>query len=433
MPLSQALKMKVLVIGSGGREHALSWSLSRSPGVRELVCVPGNGGMAELARCVSADVGDPRALADVAQAEGATLTFVGPELPLVRGVADEFARRGLRIVGPTAQAARLEGSKAFAKEFMARHGIPTARFLLCDSPAEARRAIASGRLGFPLVIKADGLAAGKGVSLAQTPSEADAIIERFMVQKVLGAAGERVVLEEYLVGRECSFLLFTDGESILPLPPAQDYKRAWDGDRGPNTGGMGAFSTSSLLDDATRERILREIARPTLEAAAQEGFPYRGVLYIGLMLTAEGPRVLEYNVRLGDPEAQVILPRLESDLLEIGEALVAGELRRVRPRWSADATLCLVLASGGYPEAYEVGYPIGGLEDAARLEGVVIFHAGTRRTPEGGFVTSGGRVLNVVARGRTLAEARQRAYTAASRITFEKMYYRRDIGAGATA
>jgi len=425
--------MKVFVIGSGGREHAIAWALARNASVRELIAAPGNGGLSEIARCVRADVGDPRALADVAEAEGAALTFVGPELPLVNGVVDEFSRRGLKIIGPDARAARLEGSKAFAKEFMARHGIPTARFAICDSAAEAHRAIASRRFDFPVVIKADGLAAGKGVSLAHTPEEADATIERLMVEKVLGAAGERIVLEECLIGRECSFLLFTDGEYLLPLPPAQDYKRAQDGDRGPNTGGMGAISTPHLLDEATRERILREIAWPTIRAAAQEGFPYRGVLYIGLMLTPEGPRVLEYNVRLGDPEAQAILPRLEGDLLEIGDALVAGELSRVRPRWREDSTLCLVLASGGYPGSYQTGYPIRGLEDARRLPEVVIFHAGTTRAPDGTFLTAGGRVLNVVARGRTLADARERAYAAASLITFEQMHYRRDIGAAPLA
>ncbi|GBC83451.1 Phosphoribosylamine--glycine ligase [bacterium HR10] len=421
--------MRVLVIGSGGREHALVWALARSSGVTEVIGAPGNGGITEQARCVRADVGNPRELADVAEAEGVALTFVGPELPLVNGVADEFARRGLRLVGPDARAAQLEGSKAFAKEFMARHGIPTARFAICTAAAEARRLIASGRFGFPLVIKADGLAAGKGVILAHTPRDAEEVIERFMVQRVLGPAGERVVLEECLTGRECSFFALTDGEFVLPLPPAQDYKRAHDGDHGPNTGGMGAISAPHLLDAATRERILREIVEPTIRAAARDGFPYRGVLYVGLMLTREGPRVLEYNVRLGDPEAQAILPRLESDLLEIGEALVTGSLSRIRPRWSTDATVCVVLASGGYPGSYHTGYPIQGLEDARRLEGVLIFHAGTTRAPDGSFQTAGGRVLNVVARGRTLAEARARAYHATSLITFERMHYRRDIGA----
>jgi len=430
LPESEAeVLMKVLVIGSGGREHALAWALAHSAEVKEILAAPGNGGLTEIARCVRADVGNPRELADVAEAEGAALTIVGPELPLVLGVADEFSRRGLRIIGPDARAARLEGSKAFAKEFMARHGIPTARFAICDSAAEARRAISSRRFDFPVVIKADGLAAGKGVSLAHTPEEAEATIERLMVEKALGAAGERVVLEECLIGRECSFLLFTDGDFVLPLPPAQDYKRAYDGDQGPNTGGMGAISTPHLLDEATHERILREIAWPTVRAAAQEGFPYRGVLYIGLMLTPQGPRVLEYNVRLGDPEAQAILPRLESDLLEIGEALSAGELSRVRPRWREDSTVCLVLASGGYPEAHQTGYPIRGLEEVRRLSEVLIFHAGTTRAPDGSFLTAGGRVLNVVARGRTLAEARQRAYAATSFVAFERMHYRRDIGA----
>lgn len=420
--------MKVLVIGSGGREHALVWSVAQCEGVQEVLCAPGNGGISQTATCLPVDVNRPLELADVAERHRADLTLVGPELPLVQGIVDEFTRRSLRIVGPTAQAARLEGSKVFAKEFMARHGIPTARFTICDSAQAAYEVIASGRFAFPVVIKADGLAAGKGVLVAWDRADAERAVDQIMVEKIFGSAGDRVVIEEYLSGRECTFLLFTDGETLVPMPAARDYKRAFDNDLGPNTGGMGAISAPGLLDEALTQEILDSIAWPTIRAAQQEGFLYKGVLYLGLMLTRQGPRVLEYNARLGDPEAQVILPRLETDLLEICQAILEGTLARLPVVWRDEAVVCVVVASGGYPGHYQVGFPLSGLREAGRLPQVIIFHAGTRRTDDGRFLTSGGRVLGVTARGATVAEARDRAYQAVSLITFEKMHYRRDIG-----
>lgn len=420
--------MRVLVIGSGGREHALVWAAARSQDVQEVFCAPGNGGISQMATCLPADVSRPSELADLAERCRADLTLVGPELPLVHGVVDEFACRSLPIVGPTAEAARLEGSKAFAKQFMARHGIPTARFTVCDSAQAAREAVASGRFDFPLVIKADGLAAGKGVLIAWDRADAERAVDQIMVEKIFGSAGDRLVIEEYLSGRECTFLLFTDGETLAPMPAARDYKRAFDNDLGPNTGGMGAISAPGLMDEALAREILDSIAWPTIRAAAQEGFPYKGILYLGLMLTREGPRVLEYNARLGDPEAQVVLPRLETDLLEVCQAILEGELARLPLVWRDDAVVCVVVASGGYPGHYQVGFPISGVAEAERLPQVVIFHAGTKRTDDGRFLTSGGRVLGVTARGTTVAEARERAYQAASLILFERMHYRRDIG-----
>jgi phosphoribosylamine--glycine ligase len=341
---------------------------------------------------------------------------------------DAFTPRGLKIVGPTQAAAQLEGSKVFAKEFMARHQIPTAPFTVCDSPQAARAVIQSGRVGFPLVVKADGLAAGKGVTVAQTREEAEQAIERAMVERMFGAAGDRIVIEECLFGRECSFLLFTDGETIAPMPAAQDYKRALDGDKGPNTGGMGTISYPRLVDENVWVNIRETIARPTVQAMSREGRPYRGVLYIGLMLTRDGPKVLEYNVRLGDPETQVVLPRLESDLVEIGEAIVAGALSRVEPKWNQHAVACVVIASGGYPGSYQTGVPIEGLDEAESMPNVVVFHAGTARASDGRRLTAGGRVLGVTAWGRKLPEAVDRAYQAVSRIRFENRQYRRDIG-----
>ncbi|RMG47074.1 MAG: phosphoribosylamine--glycine ligase [Acidobacteria bacterium] len=420
--------MRVLVIGSGGREHAIVWKLHQSPAISRLLCAPGNAGIAELAACSSVNVTDIDRLIELAEAERIDLTFVGPEAPLVAGLVDAFQARGLAIVGPTRAAAQLEGSKVLAKEFMARHGIPTAPFVVCDSPQAAHRVIASGRFGYPVVVKADGLAAGKGVTVAETREQAEQAIERTMVERAFGAAGERVVIEECLFGREASFFLFTDGQTIAPMPAAQDYKRALDGDRGPNTGGMGSISAPELIAREVWQAILDTIARPTVEAMSAEGRPYRGVLYIGLMLTQEGPKVLEYNVRLGDPEAQVILPRLETDLVEIGQAIVAGELDRIQLRWSSRATACVIAASRGYPGRYEKGFPISGLDEVAAMPNVVVFHAGTARSDEGEIVTNGGRVLGVTAWDATLPDAINRAYRALSRIHFQGMHYRRDIG-----
>lgn len=420
--------MKILVIGSGGREHAIAWKLNQSQHISHLMCVPGNAGIEQVAACRPVDIAQIDQLVALAETEHADLTVVGPEAPLVSGIVDAFSQHRLKIVGPTQAAAQLEGSKVFAKEFMARHGIPTAPFTVCESAQQAREVIQSGQFGFPLVVKADGLAAGKGVTVAPTRQKAKQAIEQAMVDKVFGAAGDRVVIEECLFGRECSFLLFTDGETIVPMPAAQDYKRALDDDQGPNTGGMGSISVPGLVDQSIWTSILETIARPTVQAISREGHPYRGILYIGLMLTKDGPKVLEYNVRLGDPETQVVLPRLESDLVEIGEAMAAGELSKIEPRWNQNAVACVVVASGGYPGSYQKGFPIEGLEKVATMPNVIVFHAGTARSSDGRLITSGGRVLGVTAWGRTLPEAVDCAYQAVSRLHFENMQYRRDIG-----
>ena len=417
--------MNVLIIGSGGREHALAWKLKQSRRVSKLVCAPGNAGMAELAECVPADVSNIAGLADLAERMQADLTVVGPELPLVAGVADEFARRGLKIIGPTKAAAEIEGSKVFAKQFMERHGIPTAGFTVCADHGDAYVALCA--VEWPVVIKADGLAAGKGVRIADDPDQATAIIEALMEKRELGAAGDRVVIEEHLEGQELSFIVLTDGETILPFAPTRDHKRVFDSDQGPNTGGMGAYSDDAIVDATLRQRILEDIVHPTLKGLADEGHPYQGFLYFGLMLTADGPKGLEFNCRMGDPECQPLMVRLESDLAEVLEKLAAGQLAGTELAWSPGASVCVVLASGGYPGQYETGKPIAGLDAAAALDNVVVFHAGTRKA-DGGFVTAGGRVLGVTARGPDLRAAVARAYAAAGKIKFEGMHYRKDIG-----
>ena len=420
--------MKVLVVGSGGREHAVVWKLRQGHPDLDLWCVPGNFGISQQAYCVTGDLSDPESLASFAEREKFDLTFVGPEAPLVRGIANAFASRGLRLIGPSAPAATLEGSKAYAKEFMARGGIPTAQFEICDSPQRAAQVIDSGRFGYPIVIKADGLAAGKGVVLATNQREAYSTLEAFMVRETLADAGRIVVLEQWLSGRECSLLVFTDGESFLPLPCAQDYKRLMDRDRGPNTGGMGSICAPDLVDEATRAEILEKMVSPTICQCVKEGRPFKGVLYVGLMLTRSGPMVLEYNARLGDPETQAILPRLASDLLEIFEAIHAGELHRVKPVWSEDSAACVILASGGYPGKYISQMAIRGLDETRELENVVVFHSGTA-SPNGQEVyTAGGRVLGVTATDTTLEGALERAYQGVSLIDFEEMQFRRDIG-----
>ncbi|MCI0488046.1 MAG: phosphoribosylamine--glycine ligase [Blastocatellia bacterium] len=418
--------MKILVIGSGGREHAIAWKLSKSPHTQQLYSAPGNAGICETARCLPANVNAPEELARLAESIEADLTVIGPEAPLVAGVADAFQKRRLRVIGPSPAAARLEGSKIFAKQFMARHSIPTARFIACRSPEEARQGVESG-FEFPVVIKADGLAAGKGVFIAPDRKAFDLTIERFMVERVFGDAGLSIVLEECLTGREASLMIFTDGRDYKIIAPAQDYKRANDGDEGPNTGGMGSFSTPGLIDDDTLARITREIIEPTLVGMSDEGNPFSGVLYAGLMLTGDGPKVIEFNVRLGDPETQAVLVRLESDLVEIFESILDRRIGSEEVSWSRDSSVCIVAASGGYPGEFEKGRPISGLEEAESLEGVVVFHAGTGRGEEGSFLTTGGRVLGVTARASTLPAARDRAYEAISRITFERMHYRKDI------
>jgi phosphoribosylamine--glycine ligase len=421
--------MKILVIGSGGREHAIAWKLANSPHTSQLYCAPGNAGISEVATCLPVDVNDPTSLATLAESVGADFTVVGPEAPLVAGVAEAFHARSLRLVGPSSAAARLEASKIFAKQFTARHSIPSARFVACDSAESAREALRQFR--FPVVVKADGLAAGKGVRIVSDEQEFEDAINSMMIARVFGEAGSRVVLEKCLVGREASVMVFTDGRDYKTIVPAQDYKRVFEGDQGPNTGGMGSFSTPGLIDDALLGRITSEIIEPTLEGISSEGAPFSGVLYAGLMLTEEGPKLIEYNARLGDPETQAVLVRLESDLVEILESIVDGQIGATPIEWSDDSSVCVVAASGGYPGEVEKGNVIKGLVDAKSVEGVAVFHAGTARNDSGDFVTAGGRVLGVTARAATLADARASAYGAINKIKFDRMHYRTDIAAGA--
>ena len=419
--------MKILVVGGGAREHAFAWKLSRERTVTDIVCAPGNPGIAAVARCVPADPGKPDDLLAIAKREKIDLTVVGPELPLSRGIVDVFAANHESIVGPSAAAAALESSKAFAKDFMARHDVPTARFRICDSADAALSEIARGEFGYPLVIKADGLAAGKGVVIAEDRSAAEATIRDVMVKRKFGASGERVVLEEFLSGQEASYFVLADGAAFMPLSSAQDHKRIFDGDRGPNTGGMGAFAPSPLITADIERRVIETIVRPVLDGMVHEGHPYRGFLYVGLMLTADGPKVIEFNVRFGDPEAQVILPMLDEDLSWLLGAAATGALPSRAARFSKQVHVGVVLAAGGYPETVETGKIISGLEAAAEVPGAVVFHAGTARQ-DGRIVTSGGRVLTVVGRGATYRDAIDIAYSAASRITFDGMQFRRDIG-----
>jgi phosphoribosylamine---glycine ligase len=420
--------MKVLVIGSGGREHALVWKLRQSPRVSQVYCAPGNGGIAEEAECLPADVKNIDSLATVASQVSPDLIVVGPELPLALGVVDEFTRRGWRVFGPTKAAAQLESSKSFAKEFLQRHHIPTAHFAICDSIDEVLEALP--HFHAPVVVKADGLAAGKGVVICKTKEEAASAAAEMFSGRSLGDAGRRVVVEECLTGDELSFLVLSDGERVAPLVAAQDHKRIGDGDTGPNTGGMGAYSTPNIVDSQMTQWLLQHVARPVVAGMKAEGAEYKGILYCGLMMTARGPMVLEFNCRFGDPETQPILMRLESDLIEALEASIDGRVSEGDFRWSQDASVCVAISSGGYPGTFEVGKKIQGLEDAGKVEGVKVFHAGTTRH-DGGFFTAGGRVLGVTARAPNLKTAVDRAYTAAAKIGFEGAYYRKDIAAKA--
>ena len=420
--------MKVLVIGSGGREHALVWKLRQSPRVTKIYCAPGNGGIAEEAECLAADIKSLDSLTSVASQIQPDLTVVGPELPLMLGVVDEFTRRGWRTFGPTKAAARLETSKSFAKEFLQRHRIPTAHYAICNSMEEVRANL--HHFHPPLVVKADGLAAGKGVVIAKTKDEASAVASEMLSGKMLGEAGARVVLEEFLQGDELSFLVVSDGERVAPLVAAQDHKRVGDGDTGPNTGGMGAYTTPTIIDDQMRDWLVNHIARPVVAGMKAEGAEFKGVLYCGLMMTARGPMVLEFNCRFGDPETQPILMRMESDLVEAIEASIDGRTSDGDFKWSSDSAVCVVLASGGYPGAYEAGKKIIGLEQAAKIDSVKVFHAGTSGR-DGGFYTSGGRVLGVTARAADLPKAVNAAYQAVSTIGFEGIHFRKDIAARA--
>ena len=427
--------MKVLVVGGGGREHALAWKLSRERGV-QVACAPANYGIASVAAVVPIKVDDVEALANGVEKAGIDLTVVGPELPLDLGITDLFASRGLRIFGPSRAAARLECSKAFAKNFMARHGIPTARYRICASADEARAVVTSGEFGLPLVVKADGLAAGKGVVVAQTVDEANAAIKSMMEERQFGDSGSRVVLEECLTGPEVSFFAVCDGARATPLTSAQDHKRIYDDDRGPNTGGMGAFSPSPLMDGAMTDRVMREIVNPVVAGMRADGHEYRGFLYAGLMLTCDGPRVIEFNVRFGDPEAQVVLPSIDDDLAPHLAAAADGCLLDRPLRFGPDRHVGVVLASAGYPGATTSGKPIGGLDEAASLKDVIVFHSGTRGSDgvaSGSPVTAGGRVLTVVGRGPSYETAIDRAYDGVAKISFDGMQYRRDIGRKALA
>jgi len=420
--------MRILVVGGGGREHAIVWRLAQNPTVDRLFAAPGNAGIAREATCLQVSAEDVGAIVEVVESERIDLTVVGPEVPLVAGVADELAERGQRVFGPSREAARIEGSKAWAKGLCERHGIPAGRG---EPFTDAHAAIAAlDRFEPPYVVKADGLAAGKGVTVTDDREAAAAAIRASLVDRVFGAAGQTVLIEEFLSGPEVSAFVLTDGREVLPLVPAQDFKRARDGDSGPNTGGMGAYSPPSFVDEAMGRRIHEEILRPTVEAMAAEGVRYTGVLYAGLVLTDDGPKVLEFNCRLGDPESQVVLPRLRSDLGELFLAATEGNLGNYKLHWSPEACVTVVLASGGYPGDYSTGLEIRGIERAEELDGVVVFHAGTSER-RGRVVTSGGRVLAVSAVGATVADARALAYEACSLISFEGMHHRRDIAAAA--
>ncbi len=417
--------MKVLILGSGGREHALAWAVKRSTRVTEVVCAPGNGGIAQVARCVPVDLKDLNAMVRLAQAEQPDLTIVGPELPLSLGIVDALQELGMRVFGPTQEAARLESSKAFAKQFMKRHQIPTAKYAVCSNSAELEKAV--DYFHPPIVVKADGLAAGKGVIICPSRNIALEAAHGLFTGSLLGEAAEQVVIEEFLEGDELSFLCLSDGVHVTPLVPAQDHKRIGEGDTGPNTGGMGVYSTDAMLDGGMQEWVMHHIAEPTVRGMAEEGTPFAGVLYIGLMMTARGPEVLEYNARFGDPETQAILLRLESDLVDVLEACIDGRLNEVEMRWSPGASACVVASSSGYPGSYKTGFPIAGLGSAAQVPGVEVFHSGTSRVGSQ-LVTSGGRVLGVTATGDSLEQALSRAYQAMAEIEFEGIYYRCDIG-----
>ena len=418
--------MRILLIGGGGREHALAWKLVQSPKVEKLFAAPGNPGMALLQKCecINLNVDDLEGVADYAEEQSIDLTVVGPEAPLVAGLADVFKRRGLPVFGPSKDAAQLEGSKAFSKELMAKYNIPTAFFKICEDIETAKAYVEEK--GAPIVVKADGLAAGKGVVVAMTKQEALDAIDEMMGDHKFGAAGARLVLEEYMEGEEASLLAFTDGKTVVPMIAAQDHKRVFDGDEGPNTGGMGTYAPAPVMTDVLRLKATELILKPVVEAMAKEGMPYQGCLYAGLMIKGDSVKVVEFNCRFGDPETQVVLPLLDGDLAEIMLACATGTLDKAEVAWYDKAAVCVVMASGGYPESYEKGKEITGLAAAEEDKDVVVFHAGTKAA-EGKIVTSGGRVLGVTAVDTTIKAARDRAYTAVEKIAFEKNFYRKDI------
>ncbi|RJP25072.1 MAG: phosphoribosylamine--glycine ligase [Candidatus Abyssobacteria bacterium SURF_5] len=422
--------MKILVIGGGGREHALVWKISQSPLVKKIFCAPGNAGIAELGECVNVKATDTEKLVAFAEKEKIDLTVVGPEAPLVEGVVDKLSERGLRAFGPRAEAALLEGSKIFAKKLMAKYNIPTGTFHTFCEAEEAAEFV--HEIGTPVVIKADGLAAGKGVIVAFDEKVALSAVNQCLVEGAFGRAGSRIVIEEFLQGEEASVLAFTDGRNILTMPASQDHKAIYDGDKGPNTGGMGAYSPAPVVSPTLLEHIENQIIRPTIDALRHEGCEYRGVIYCGIMMTEAGPKVLEYNVRFGDPEAQVVIPRLKSDLVPLMLACADGTLSDMQAEWTDDAAVCVVLASGGYPGKYKKGMRITGLENARKVAGAIVFHAGTE-LKDGQVVTDGGRVIGATALGEDIPSAIERAYQCAETIRFEGRYFRSDIGKKALA
>jgi phosphoribosylamine--glycine ligase len=416
--------MKILVIGSGGREHTLVWKISQSPKVSKIFCAPGNAGISHLAQCV--DIGEDNmvGLANFAQKMKIDLTIVGPELPLSRGIVDEFDKLGLKIFGPNQKATQIESSKVFSKYLMKKYNIPSASYAVFQDIKKAFDYVK--QQAFPLVIKADGLAAGKGVFIVQGIKQAKEALDSLMKKKIFGDAGEYVVIEEFLEGEEISVLAFSDGKTIVPMVSSQDHKKIFNQDKGPNTGGMGAYSPVPFYNDLSRKIVLQKILKPTIEGLKTEGREYKGVLYAGLILTKEGPKVLEFNARFGDPETQVVLPRLETDLIEIFNAVIEGNLHKINLKWKDNAVVCVVIASGGYPGKYQKGKVIGGLKSLAEMKNIIAFHAGTK-FQDGKVVSSGGRVLGITAWADTIFKAKEKAYEGVEKIYFEEMYYRKDI------
>ena len=419
--------MKILIVGSGGREHALAWKFAQSKRVKKLYCAPGNAGMASLVENVPIQADDVNGIASYADKEGIDLTIVGPELPLSLGITDVFEKKGLKIFGPSKNASELEGSKVFAKQFMERHKIPTANSQIIDSPSHAKKIFNSGNCSFPVVVKADGLAGGKGVVVCKNVSKAEEAVEMIMVEKKFGDSGNRILIEEFLDGVEASFIVISDGVKVMPLVTTMDHKKVFDGDKGPNTGGMGAISPSPFINQDLYNEIVKTIVFPTVTRMLEEGRKFKGVLYVGLMLTSEGPKVLEYNCRFGDPETQVQMLRLESDLLDVIEAASEENVLDTEVRWSRFPSGCVVVCSGGYPTKYERDKLIEGLDEAAEMDGIRIFHAGTS-VKKGEYYTNGGRVLGVCASEEDLSITMNKIYEAIGKIYFEAMHYRRDIG-----
>jgi phosphoribosylamine--glycine ligase len=415
--------LRILVIGGGGREHALAWKLSKSPKAEKIYCIPGNPGIAEVAECITLDISDNAALAGFAMEHKIDLTVVGPEAPLSSGIVDYFTAKGLRVFGPTKAAAQIEGSKAFAKELMQKYHIPTAKYAVFTDAAKAKAYVEKN--GAPIVIKADGLAAGKGVIVAMTLGEALEAIDTIMCDQAFGAAGSQVVIEEFLTGEEASLLALSDGKTVVPMVAVQDHKRVFDRDEGPNTGGMGAYAPAPVVTEDIRQQVVREVLQPAVDAMRQEGRTYVGCLYAGLMITADGPKVIEFNARFGDPETQVVLPLLATDLVDIAEACIDGKLDALTICWRQEAAVCVVMAAGGYPGKYAKGAEISGLEEASK-QGAIVFHAGTVEK-NGSIVTNGGRILGVTALSDTIKAAVDKAYQAVKVIHFDKAHYRMDI------